>query len=300
VYSLNPRYHSHFSAQYANGVVGTILINGPASLPYEEDLGVFPITDWYYGAADEIMHSLIPPPGAAPPSDNVLFNGSHVNANGGGSYNRVKLKPGKRHRLRIINTSVDNTFTVSLVNHQMTVISADFVPVNAFTTNNLFLAVGQRYDVTIDASQAVGNYWFNVTFASSGLCGVCNTRFPAAIFQYEGASNTALPTIKGTAPPDSICQDQINFTPVLTRSAPQASFTATAANDLDVTLAVQQWQGQNRVYWKVKNQDFNITWDEPTLEYLVKGNFSFPARYNVFQVPQSNQVRASHVPDKVE
>jgi len=301
-------YHSHFSSQYANGVVGTIQIDGPASLPYDVDLGVFPITDWYYGAADEIQHSLIPPPGAAPPSDNVLFNGKHVNANGGGSYYRVKLKPGKRHRLRsvmlpapstapalmtslrIINTSVDNTFTVSLVNHQMTVIESDFVPVNAFTASSLFLAVGQRYDVTIDASQAVGNYWFNVTFAASGLCGVSNIRFPAAIFQYEGASNTALPTIQGTPPPDSLCQDNTNLVPIVTRTAPSASFTATPSNDLDINLAVQNWQGQQRVYWKVKGQDMNITWDEPTLEYLAKGNMSFPQRYNVFQVPQSNQV----------
>ncbi|KAK3349185.1 laccase [Lasiosphaeria hispida] len=282
-------YHSHFSSQYANGVVGTIHIDGPASLPYDEDLGVFPITDWYYGAADEIQHSLIPPPGAAPPSDNVLFNGKHVNANGGGSYYRVKLKPGKRHRLRIINTSVDNTFTVSLVNHQMTVIESDFVPVNAFTASSLFLAVGQRYDVTIDANQAVGNYWFNVTFAASGLCGVSNILLPAAIFQYEGASNTALPTIRGTAPPDSRCEDLTNLVPIVTRTAPSASFTATPNNNLDVNLTVQNWQGQQRVYWEVKGQDMNITWDEPTLEYLAKGNMSFPQRYNVFQVPQSNQ-----------
>jgi FtsP/CotA-like multicopper oxidase with cupredoxin domain len=281
-------YHSHFSSQYANGIVGTILINGPASLPYEEDLGVFPITDWYYGAADEIQHSLIPPPGAAPPSDNVLFNGSHVNADGGGSYARVKLKPGKRHRLRIINTSVDNTFTISMVNHQFTVIESDFVPVNAYTAQSLFLAVGQRYDVTIDASAAVGNYWFNVTFASSGLCGVSRIRFPAAIFQYEGASSTALPTIRGTPPPDSLCEDTTNLVPIVTRSAPAPSFTATPANDIDVNLAVQTWEGQQRVYWKVKGQDMNITWDEPTLEYVAKGNMNFPNRYNVFTVPQAN------------
>jgi hypothetical protein len=275
-------------------------------------LGVFPITDWYYRGADEIQHSLIPPPGAAPPSDNVLFNGKHVNANGGGSYYRVKLKPGKRHRLRsvsatprsqglyhlltvprIINTSVDNTFTVSLVNHQMTVIEADFVPVNAFTASSLFLAVGQRYDVTIDANQAVGNYWFNVTFAASGLCGVSNIRFPAAIFQYEGASNTALPTIRGTPPPDSRCEDTTNLVPIVTRTAPSASFTAAPSNNIDVNLAVQNWQGQQRVYWKLKGQDMNITWDEPTLEYLAKGNMNFPQRYNVFQVPQANQVSLS-------
>ncbi|KAK3356546.1 laccase, partial [Lasiosphaeria hispida] len=282
-------YHSHFSSQYANGVVGTIQIDGPASLPYDEDLGVFPITDWYYGAADEIQHSLIPPPGAAPPSQNVLFNGSHVNAQGGGSYYRVKLKPNKRHRLRIINTSVDNTFTVSLVNHQLTVIQADFVPVNAFTTSSLFLAVGQRYDVTIDANASVGNYWFNVTLAASGLCGVTEIPFPAAIFQYDGASSTALPTTTGTTPPDSRCEDNTSFTPVVTRSAPAASFTATPANDLDVNLAVETWEGQQRVYWKVQGQDMNITWDEPTLEYLAKGNTNFPDRYNVFEVPQANQ-----------
>jgi FtsP/CotA-like multicopper oxidase with cupredoxin domain len=98
------------------------------------DLGVFPITDWYYKSADEIQHSLIPPPGAAPRSDNILFNGTHVNRNGGGKYYRVKLQPGKRHRLRLINPSVDNGFTVSLVNHSMTVIQTDFVPVNAVSS----------------------------------------------------------------------------------------------------------------------------------------------------------------------
>ena len=77
-------YHSHFSSQYANGITGSIQINGPASLPYDIDLGVFPISDWYKGEAEAIQSSLIPAPGAAPPSDNVLFNGSHVNTDGGG------------------------------------------------------------------------------------------------------------------------------------------------------------------------------------------------------------------------
>ncbi|KAK4448793.1 laccase [Podospora aff. communis PSN243] len=282
-------YHSHFSSQYANGVVGTIQIDGPASLPYEEDLGVFPITDWYYGAADEIQHGLIPPPGAAPPADNVLFNGSHVNPAGGGSYYRVKLKPGKRHRLRIINTSVDNAFTVTLSNHSFTVIQTDFIPVHAFTTSSLFLTVGQRYDVTIDASQAVGNYWFNVTFAASGLCGVANIRAPAAIFDYEGASPTALPTFPGAAPADSLCEDNTNFVPIVARSPPAQGFAAAPENNLDVSLAVQTWEGQQRVYWKVNDRDMNITWDEPTLEYLAKGRMDFPERYSVFQVPEANQ-----------
>ncbi|KAK5658990.1 hypothetical protein OQA88_1076 [Cercophora sp. LCS_1] len=283
-------YHSHFSSQYANGVVGTIQINGPASLNYDEDLGVFPITDWYYGAADEIQHSLIPVGTAPPPSDNVLFNGTNINPSGpGGQYARVKLKKDKRHLLRIINTSVDNGFQVSLVGHQFTVISADFIPVNAFTASSLFLGVGQRYDVTIDASQAVGNYWFNVTFAQNNLCGTSRNPTPAAIFQYEGAP-TALPTNTGSRPTDSKCEDNALFTPVVTRTAPAAQFSARPENSsLTVNIDDKPWEGQQRVYWTVRDQDMNITWDEPTLEYLAKGNMNFPPRYNVFQVPQANQ-----------
>ncbi|KAK4446663.1 laccase [Podospora aff. communis PSN243] len=281
-------YHSHFSSQYANGIVGTIQFNGPHSLPYDEDLGVFPITDWYYGAADQIQHNLIPPGTFPPPSDNVLFNGSHVNAGGGGQYARVKLKPGKRHLLRIINTSVDNTFQISMVGHQFTVVAADFVPVNAFTAQSLFLAVGQRYDVTIDASQQIGNYWFNVTFSGNGLCGTSNMPRPAAIFQYEGAPTT-LPTNPGTPPSDHNCEDNTNLVPIIQRNVPPTSFSATRNNTLDVELDdTRVWEGITRVYWEVNGQDMNITWDEPTLEYLAKGNMNFPARYNVFQVPQSN------------
>lgn len=186
---------------------------------------------------------------------------------------------------------MDNTFTVSLVNHQMTVIQTDFIPVSAFTAESIFVALGQRYDVTIDASQAVGNYWFNVTFASSRLCGVANKTFPAAIFDYEGASPTALPTNQGTPPPDSRCEDNNNFSPIVRRSAPSTSFSATTDNNLDINVATQEWQGVQRVYWKVRGSDMNITWDEPTLEYIAKGNMNFPNRYNVFEVPEANKVR---------
>ncbi|KAL8339705.1 hypothetical protein RB601_006013 [Gaeumannomyces tritici] len=282
-------YHSHFSGQYGNGVVGTLLFNGPASLPYQEDLGVYPITDWYYRGADEIQFSLIPSPGVPPPSDNILFNGSHVNAQGGGSYNRVKLKPGRRHRLRIINTSVDNTFTVSLVGHQFTVIQTDFVPVNAFTTSQIFLGIGQRYDVTIEANQPVGNYWFNVTFAASGLCGTSLIQKPASIFQYEGASDTALPTNPGPTPTESLCEDLNSWTPVVAKNVPRASFSAVPGNTLEANTNVENWEGRQRVYWEINGSDMNITWDEPTLEYLVKGNMNFPQNFNVFQVPQGNQ-----------
>jgi FtsP/CotA-like multicopper oxidase with cupredoxin domain len=272
-------------------VSGTIQIEGPASLPYDIDLGVFPISDWHYPSSEEIMRRMMAPPGIAPIPDNLLINGTHVGANGTGSYYRVKLKPGKRHRLRLINIAVDVGFAVSLVNHQFTVIATDFVPVNAYTTSSVFLGIGQRYDVTIDASQAVGNYWFNVTFANAGFCGRTQMRNPAAIFEYEGAPPNSLPTILGVPPNADSCEDNYNFSPVVQRSVPSSLFHVDASHNLSMDFSTLEWNGQQRVFWRINNQPMNVTWDEPTLEYIAKNNTNFPQRYNLFQVPQANQVR---------
>lgn len=216
-------YHSHFSAQYGNGVVGTIQINGPASLPYDINLGVFPISDYYYHTPDDLVEYT--KNNGPPPSDNILINGKYAN---------VTLTSGKRHRLRIINTSVENHFQVSLVNHSMTVIEADLVPVDAYTADALFLGVGQRYDVTIDASKPVDNYWFNVTLPPNGFCGASNNSHPAAIFHCAGASG-GHPTAPGTPPVDTLCYDNTDFVPVVSRTANPGNFNPSPGNTLPCT-----------------------------------------------------------------
>ncbi|KIH92351.1 hypothetical protein SPBR_02389 [Sporothrix brasiliensis 5110] len=296
-------YHTHVSSQYAYGVTGSIRINGPASLDYDIDLGPFPISDWYYPSADQLLarvsstaNPFVPgQPGASPPSDNLFFNGTNINPRdpSQGAYATVTLAPGKRHRLRLINPSVDNTFTVSIVGHQMTVIATDFVPVDAYTTSSLFLGVGQRYDVTIDASQAVGNYWINATFSGTHVCGSSANRLPAAILHYEGApvysphNTTAgnkdkggshpgavgLPTDPGTPPPDSFCADNTDFVPIVPRTAPLAQFEPVARDTLPVALSVKG----SRVFWSVNGSAIDVAWDRPTLQTLNDRGSSFGA-----------------------
>jgi FtsP/CotA-like multicopper oxidase with cupredoxin domain len=41
-------YHSHYSVQYGDGVMGGIVIKGPASANYDIDLGFYPFTDWFH------------------------------------------------------------------------------------------------------------------------------------------------------------------------------------------------------------------------------------------------------------
>jgi len=68
-----------------------------------------------------------------------------------------------RYLLRLVNHSVTTTYIFSIDGHNLTVIEADFVPIEPYTTNHVLLAVGQRYHVVVEATPHVynrkGNYW---------------------------------------------------------------------------------------------------------------------------------------------
>ncbi|KAK3320100.1 multicopper oxidase-domain-containing protein [Cercophora scortea] len=287
-------YHSHFSAQYANGVVGPIVIKGPTSANYDIDLGPLMISDWYLGAVNQIMERVNNPnnpyiagfPGSPPPSDNVLFNGKNINPSGsGGKYAKFTLTSGKKHLLRLINPSVQNSFTLTLVGHSFKIVSIDLVPVEPKTVTTLYIGVGQRYDVIINADQDVGSYWFNTTF-SPGPCGQSNNPFPAAIFSYEGAPSSN-PTKKGTVPADSLCEDLRTFKPIVSRSVSVASFDPDAATTLNTKIRVDS--NPARVYWPVDGTPMNVSWSKPTLKYVDDGNTgSLPDAANVISVPTGN------------
>jgi hypothetical protein len=58
----------------------------------------------------------------------------------------------RRYLLRIINTSFETQFVFSIDNHNLTVVSADFVPVNPYATHALLVGIGQRYNVIVEAN----------------------------------------------------------------------------------------------------------------------------------------------------
>ncbi|GKT49106.1 laccase [Colletotrichum spaethianum] len=281
-------YHSHFSAQYGNGVAGAIKINGPASADYDIDLGPYVISDWYYDTADHLERQAeLVSNGPPPASDNILFNGKNINPLGaGGQYQKTRLTPGKKHLLRLINTSVDNTFTVSMVGHNFTVIATDLVPVKPVTKDSLFMTVGQRYDVIIEADKAVENYWFNATIGGGGFCGESRNPYPASVFFYDGAPDR-LPVDQGTPPADLGCKDTTGFTPILSRTAPKSEFDPNK-KILDIVLDQPEINGTKVFRWKVNGNDIDVQWDKPTLEYVAEGNTSWPARANIIEIPQAD------------
>ncbi|KAF2460889.1 multicopper oxidase-domain-containing protein [Lineolata rhizophorae] len=282
-------YHSHFSVQYGDGVAGPIVINGPATMNYDEDLGVLPLTDWYYTPAFELNYLFLTGQTGPPLVDNVLVNGTMINADGGGQYQRIRVEQGKSYRLRLINMSVDSFFHVSLDGHPFHVITSDFVPIEPFETQSISLAIGQRYDVVFTANQTVDNYWLRVNFATD-----CGTE-PAiygetenvvgAILEYDGADSTALPTSSNSTAAETNCLDEMDgpIVPWVPNTVPEDRFDE-MLEQIELTVNLT-----NGIHWLIDGTAMDIRWHNPTLEYVLDGNGSIPDPYNIYDMNEADE-----------
>ncbi|KAF2819653.1 laccase precursor [Ophiobolus disseminans] len=275
-------YHSHFSHQYGDGVVGTVQINGPATSNYDVDLGTMPMTDWYYITAYQAAARAAVSTTGPPLPDNILINGTAKSATGTGAYNKVTIQTGKKYRLRLINTSVDSQLRVNLDGHPFQVIATDFQPVVPYTTTYLQMGIGQRYDVVITANQTAGNYWFRAD--ADAQCQSRSAKGGLAIFTYQGQAVADPTTVAPPSPPTG-CQNPIS-TPQIAKNVPSASFAA-QAKTLPVAFGPVAVQN-NLVLWTINGTSMVIDPGFPTVKYVAQNNNNFPASYNVVQVASTS------------
>ena len=62
----------------SDGIAGPLIIDGPTSENWQEDLGSLLITDWYRGNSTEIFHN-IELKGGVPAAKSMLVNGKSAN-----------------------------------------------------------------------------------------------------------------------------------------------------------------------------------------------------------------------------
>lgn len=133
-------YHSHIGLQAWEGVLGSMVINGPATANYDVDVGPIFLSDWSHKTVDELYQyaQTVGPPKL----DTGLINGTNV-YDGKGLRFQLKVKEGTSYRLRLVNGAIDTQFKFMIDNHTMTVISSDYVPVNPFQTDVLNVGIGR-------------------------------------------------------------------------------------------------------------------------------------------------------------
>jgi len=272
-------YHSHYSVQYGDGLWGTIIINGPSTANYDIDLGTLPITDWFHATTFTVNAASLHANGP-PTADNVLVNGT-MTSSFGGKYAETTLTPGKSHLLRIINVGINNWNHVGLDGHKFTVVSADFIPIVPYETDSINIAVGQRYDVIINANATLGNYWLRV--GTGGRCDGPNANAAniRSIFRYAGAGSGE-PNSTAAAPLPTGCYDE-QVVPYVKTTVPQntpdkltTGFTDTAGSG-------------DLVQWLVNDVPMLIDLEYPTLQHVVDGNDTFATARNVFKVGEKHK-----------
>lgn len=196
-------YHSHYSAQYAGGLFGPMIIHGPTNVDYDIDLGPVLLTDYfhkpYFQIVEEIMGTDLTL--VAPSSDNNLINGKMdyncslvtdgtpcVNNAG---LSKFQFRTGKKHRLRLINASAEGIQKFSIDGHKLTVMANDFVPIQPYQTEIVTLGVGQRTDVIVEANgNANEAYWMRSTISN---CSNTLQPYAQAIIYYPHANENKKP-----------------------------------------------------------------------------------------------------------
>ncbi|KAF2654402.1 multicopper oxidase [Lophiostoma macrostomum CBS 122681] len=278
-------YHSHWASQYAEGVWGTLIIDGPATWNYDYDLGTLPLNEWYYipgfTANEQAQHSKFGPP----KPDNILVNGTHVNADGGGSYYKMTVKKGKKYRIRLINTSVDTTFHVSFDGHPFQVMTSDFVPVKSFPATQLTLNIGQRYDVVINANQTAGNYWFRVGIGSCSSNAMTDTKIQlGAILHYDSVDD-GTPTSTGVTL-NTDCDDVTGLVPFVPNTVP----TSVVPSATEMELSSKTYVEDNNLFrWTIDGSEQIVNWNSPSLQTALNGGSDYGNHSNIYEMSTANQ-----------
>jgi len=159
-------YHSHYSVQYADGAVGPMTIHGPSSDEWDETINPpLIMTDWGHNSAFEAVAThqllnrdiLLNGRGNVTRYNNSITNETTIQDPYSITFERPRIGQAvKKYLLSIINTSFETTFVFSIDNHNLTVISADFVPILPYKASSILVGIGQRYNVIVEANPVVG------------------------------------------------------------------------------------------------------------------------------------------------
>ncbi|KAF8493484.1 laccase C [Russula emetica] len=179
-------YHSHFQAQYCDGLRGALIIDDPddpqkSLYDVDNDATIITLADWYHVISTEA--------GLAPEYNSTLINGLGRYSDGPAvPLAVVNVVGGQRYRLRLISISCDPSFIFSIDSHTLTVIEVEGTNVQPLVVDSLEIFAAQRYSVVLTANQLIGNYWIRALPQSALLPDASYSNLNnLAILRYLGA-----------------------------------------------------------------------------------------------------------------
>ncbi|KAK8239539.1 Cupredoxin [Phyllosticta capitalensis] len=277
-------YHSHFALQTWEGIYGPLVVHGPATANYDEDLGFMMLSDWGHRTVDE-QHDYANTQGA-PVLDTGLINGmntwtSNTTNQTVGKRFETNVVAGKTYRLRLVNTAINTMFKFMIDNHNVTVIANDLVPIKPFEADIVPIHIGQRYDIIFTANQdsTASDFWMRA-IPQVACSPVKNAKDIKAILHYGNSTKT--PTTTGYNYTDECTDfpmtDLVPYVPMNAQSGVTLRDAATIAKNSD-----------GYYKWSLNSTTMVVEWDNPTLMSVYNNETNFTQSNAVIELPQANQ-----------
>ncbi|KAF2018092.1 multicopper oxidase [Aaosphaeria arxii CBS 175.79] len=270
-------YHSHFALQAWQGIFGGIVINGPATANYDEDLGMLFLNDWDHQTVDELY---ITAESSGPPTlDNGLINGTNIYEDGGFRYNTTFVS-GTSYRIRLVNGAVDTHFKFMIDNHTMTVIASDLVPIEPYEATVLDISMGQRYDVIVTADQAstADSFWLRA-IPQAACSDNDNSDDIRGIIYYDGA--TTEPSTSAYEYDDDCVDETDNLVPYVSK-------TVGTESSSNLEQATVGFNSDRLFRWYLNSTTMLVDWQDPTLTKILNNETSFETSNAVIDLPDAN------------
>ncbi|CAG8442639.1 2339_t:CDS:2 [Diversispora eburnea] len=316
-------YHSHFLAQYVDGIIGPLVVYDPEDPYYStcDDQYVVTVGDWYHDPTSVLLPLRMAPGymGLNPVPDSILISGAgqyNCSSPAAGSNCNSKVTPatydvvqGKKYRFRIINTSAYAFFFFSIDSHKLKVIEVDGIPVkdtDVSIVNVLPIHCAQRYSVIVKCDQPIANYFIRAVIPDRCVPRPNNTinynsslTNATGILHYDSATSepVSTPYSYDLPPCEDLVADAIR---PYDGSKPPAHVTDEFL--FNVTIAPN---ANNVSTFRINNSSFEPTFNNPSnLRILETGGFSdFEVSQNAYgydypegcvQIILLNSLRTEH------
>ncbi|CAK1359430.1 Laccase-2 [Cercospora beticola] len=273
-------YHSHYSLQAWEGVFGGMVIHGPATANYDEEIGVMLLADWDHDTVDS-LYSYAQTSGP-PTLDTGLINGTNVWGDLGSRW-ETSLTSGSTYLLRLVNAAIDTHWDFSIDNHTLKVIAADFVPIVPYTTERLSIGMGQRYDVIITADQGdvASDFWLRAvpdSFCSDND----NSDDIKGIIHYDSST--------GTPQTSSQVYDQLDCFGEKSKSlVPYLPLDASTAAAIQDDLAVSVSKNAAKLFkWYIGGTSMDVEWANPSALQIFNNDTNWASSSGVIELPEAN------------
>jgi FtsP/CotA-like multicopper oxidase with cupredoxin domain len=182
------------------------------------------------------------------------------------------FEAGKTYKMSLVNTGTSTHITLWIDNHDFSVVATDFVPITPYNTSILNIAIGQRYEIIINANASTAsetNFWIHARDCMNG-----GARSNLGIIRYDPSSET----IPWTPPVNHKhvchgCLDELSqkLKPIVPRTveAPaNGNYTTDSFKVHQVGYPDEYKENSMMHRWVLKDSSFYLDWSEPSLSLI--------------------------------